>query len=61
MAIAGVVGVLYCTWGIGQFFEVKRIKSYLKAFFAYVLGMLTFSVLVIIIGELLDYVILQSK
>ncbi|MDM1395865.1 DUF3667 domain-containing protein [Myroides odoratimimus] len=61
MAIAGVVGVLYCTWGIGQFFEVRSIKSYLKAFFAYVLGMLTFSVLVIIIGELLDYVILQSK
>lgn len=57
MAAAGVVGIVYCTWAIGQFFESNKISSYIKAFFAYVLGMLTFSVSVIIIGGLIDSIL----
>jgi hypothetical protein len=56
MQIAGIVGVLYCSWAIGQFFEKKKIANYFKAFAAYFLGMITFTVLAIALGTLIDKV-----
>jgi hypothetical protein len=56
MQFAGMVGFVYTTWAIGQFYE-NKIINYVKAFFAYILGMLTFTLTVIIIGTLTDLII----
>jgi len=57
LPIAGIVGFIYTTWAIGQFFEKGRFVSYVKAFFAYLLGMLTFSILAVAIGVVVDMII----
>ncbi|GAB3919910.1 hypothetical protein GCM10028827_00730 [Mucilaginibacter myungsuensis] len=57
MQIAAVIGIAYCTWAIGQFFNAKKISAYLKAFFAYLLGMVTFSAVILLLGALVDVLI----
>jgi Protein of unknown function (DUF3667) len=57
MQIAGIVGFIYSTWAIGQFFEKRKLMNYIKAFFAYLLGMLTFSLTAILIGTIADLII----
>ncbi|MFT5887066.1 MAG: hypothetical protein ACI9IP_003539 [Arcticibacterium sp.] len=57
MPIAGGVGFLYMTWAMGQFFDKKKVGSYIKSFLAYFLGMLLFSIAVIGIGTLIDLII----
>jgi len=57
MQIAGAVGIIYCSWAIGQFFDKKKAVSYLKAFASYLLGMITFSVSAFILGALIDLII----
>jgi len=54
MQISAVIGIAYCTWAIGQFFNTKKVSGYLKAFFAYLLGMLTFSIAALLLGALID-------
>jgi hypothetical protein len=54
MQIAGMIGVIYTTWAIGLFYGKRKVINYLKAFFAYILGMITFSSLVILIGIAFD-------
>ena len=54
MQVAGYVGIVYCTWAIGQFFDKKKIVNYIKAFTSYILGMITFSLSVLLIGTLID-------
>jgi len=56
MNIAGIVGLIYCSWGIGHFFDGKRVTSYLKAAVSYVLGMITFTLSVWILGVLVDLI-----
>ncbi|MFC5625670.1 DUF3667 domain-containing protein [Algoriphagus winogradskyi] len=50
-----LIGIVYIAWAIGQFFDKKKIFNYLKAFSAYLLGFLTFSITVVMIGFLIDY------
>nr|WP_294876544.1 DUF3667 domain-containing protein [uncultured Pedobacter sp.] len=57
MQIAGIVGFVYTTWAIGQFYEKGKAINYVKAFFAYILGMITFALAAIIIGVIVDMVI----
>ena len=57
MQVAGVTGFIYLTWAIGQFFDEKKAVSYVKSFFAYLLGMLTFSLLAILLGSVIDLII----
>ncbi|MBK9726731.1 MAG: DUF3667 domain-containing protein [Saprospiraceae bacterium] len=57
MQIAGIVGFIYTTWAVGHFFEKEKVISYVKAFFAYILGMLTFSLIAILIGSITDLII----
>jgi hypothetical protein len=59
MEYGGFVGIVYCTWAIGQFFDKDKKSNYLKAFFAYMLGMISFSMLAILIGMLIDFFIKQ--
>lgn len=57
MSIAGMVGVAYSVWGIGQFYDKKRIANYFKAFVAYMLGMITFWLFAFLSGTLIDLII----
>ncbi|MFA8436606.1 MAG: hypothetical protein ACEPOZ_19020 [Marinifilaceae bacterium] len=54
MQKAGLIGIVYCSWAIGQFFDRTKITNYLKASLAYFLGMLTFTFLVSGLGYLID-------
>lgn len=56
MPAGGMVGILYAVWAIGDFFEKKKVASYLKAFAGYVLGMITFWIFPILIGTIIDLV-----
>lgn len=56
MTIAGVVGIAYSVWSIGQFFNKKKIINYVKALVSYLLGMITFWLFVFLIGTLFDFV-----
>jgi hypothetical protein len=53
LEVASMVGFVYVTWSIGQFYG-NKFSNYAKAFFAYLLGMLSFTVLAIWLGYLLD-------
>jgi len=52
-----VIFLIYATWAIGDFFDRSRKKNYFKALGAYVLGMLSFSFLVTLLGLLIDFLI----
>jgi len=56
MVWAGRIAVLYCVWAIGQFFDKSKVTSYLKSFAAYVLGMLTFSGGILLLGYVVDVI-----
>jgi len=57
MQIGGCIGIIYCAWAIGQFFDKRKFSSYAKALGAYILGMVMFSFLAIAAGMLIDAVI----
>ena len=57
MQVSNVVGLLYIVWAMGQFFDKRKLINYLKAFFSYVLGILTFSITLILIGILVDSIL----
>jgi hypothetical protein len=57
MQTAGIVGFVYTTWAIGQFYEKGKAINYVKAFFAYILGMITFALTAIMIGAIIDTII----
>ena len=57
MQIAGVLGFIYSTWAIGQFFDKNKFSNYVKGFFSYFLGFLTFTFIAILIGVLFDLII----
>jgi hypothetical protein len=57
MNIGGIVGIAYCSWAIGHFFGKEKIINYVKAFFAYMLGMTTFAFAAILLGILIDKMI----
>jgi len=39
------IGTLYITWAIGQFFDKKKVVSYIKALFSFLLGGATLGIL----------------
>lgn len=56
MQLGAIIGFVYSTYAIGQFFEKRKILSYVKAFLAYILGMLTFTFIAIGAGILIDLI-----
>jgi hypothetical protein len=56
MKFGGMVGLVYCSWAIGNFYGKTQILNYAKAFFAYMLGMITSIVLATALGILIDIV-----
>ena len=49
-----LIGVLYVSWGIGQFFDKGKIPGYLKGFASYMIGMSSFMVAAMLLGLLID-------
>jgi len=54
--VGGIVAVIYCSWAIGQFFGKEKYINYVKALFAYLLGLISFVVVSISGGILFDLV-----
>ncbi|MDG1279005.1 MAG: DUF3667 domain-containing protein [Algoriphagus sp.] len=54
LGLGGIFGFGYICFAIGNFFDKKRIMSYVKGLFAYLLGSITFFLLLIILGLVID-------
>lgn len=54
--VASIVCYAYTTWAIGQFYGKGKFANYVKAFFAYLLGVLSFYFIAILIGTLIDFI-----
>lgn len=54
MKISGFVTFGYFIWAIGVFFDEYKIMSYVKAFFAYILGIISFAFWFILLGSVID-------
>ncbi|MBL7781981.1 MAG: DUF3667 domain-containing protein [Saprospiraceae bacterium] len=54
MQVASIIGFVYIAWAIGQFFGKARAINFVKAFAAYILGMITFSLAAILLGTFID-------
>jgi len=57
LQFGGILFIVYSTWAIGQFFDKKKVSSYLKAFASYFLGMITFTIGVFLIGKIFDLIV----
>lgn len=57
MQASGIVFFVYISWAIGQFFDGRKIISYIKALAAYALEMGTFLLLAGLLGYLIDLII----
>ncbi|MBK9109314.1 MAG: DUF3667 domain-containing protein [Saprospiraceae bacterium] len=57
MQIAGVIGFIYTSWAVGHFFGKSNIINYAKAFFAYILGMISFSLTALLLGSFIEFLI----
>lgn len=55
--VGGVVVMIYCAWAIGQFFDRAKGWNYVKGCISYILGLLSFSLSVFLIGALIDLTI----
>lgn len=56
MYLGGLVGFVYFSWAIGQFFDERKKINFLKGFLSYFLGMLSFTLVAIITGITIDLV-----
>ena len=53
MVATGAI-MAYCTWAIGQFFNEKKVLSYVLAFIGYSVGMLSFWTVAVLTGIIID-------
>ena len=56
-----VIGFVYTSWAIGQFFDRKKGLNYFKGSVVYLLGLLSFYFIVLILGSAADMIILNSN
>jgi len=56
LQIASYIGIIYYTWAIGQFFDKKKIASYLKGFLSYIFGTLVLGFLIGLVGTIIDMI-----
>lgn len=50
---------VYTTWAMGQFFDGRKVSSYMKALFAYMLGLIVFSLMLFAIGGFVDEIVMR--
>tara|TARA_R110002073_G_scaffold279026_1_gene442833 strand:+ start:72825 stop:73547 length:723 start_codon:yes stop_codon:yes gene_type:complete len=56
LQFGGIAFVVYSMWAIGQFFDQKKYLNYIKALIAYLLGLITFTIGTILLGNLIDFI-----
>ncbi len=56
LQISGLLSLIYTTYAITDFFDKTKIKNYFKSFASYVLGMISFYLIVVIIGYIIDLI-----
>lgn len=49
--------VIYYSWAVGQFFDKKKYLNYFKAFLSFFLGLLTFTIVILLTGRLINLII----
>lgn len=54
--LGGLLGFVYVSWAIGQFFDERKKLNFLKGFLSYFLGMMSFTFVAILIGIAIDLV-----
>ena len=54
LSVAGIFGLIYLVWAIGNFFEAKKIGNYFKALISILLGTITFYIIIFAIGITID-------
>lgn len=54
MLIGGFLGLAYSTWAIGKFFQFRKTSSYIIGLIAYFLGFISFTLIMNLIGILID-------
>lgn len=59
LQFGATIFVIYITWSIGHFFGKHIIGNYIKAFFAYILGLITFTIMILLLGDLIDLIMKQ--
>ena len=52
----GMLGIIYSTWAIAQFFDGRKVLNYIKALLSYFLGLITFTFAALGAGALIDSV-----
>lgn len=55
--LGAIIGILYCCWAIGHFFDKSKVANYFKGLGAYILGMISFSIVAVLVGVAIDAVI----
>jgi len=51
-----LIGVLYISWGIGQFFNGNKLLNSIKGFLSYMLGLMSFTIILLITGIIIDLI-----
>ena len=54
LRFAGVLGVIYMTWAIGNFFEERKFVNYAKALIAFFLGTMALYIVIFAVGISID-------
>ena len=54
MSVSGIIGVIYITWAIGNFFGERKIGNYAKSLLSFLLGTITFYIIIVAIGLTTD-------
>jgi hypothetical protein len=57
MQAGAIASFIYITYAIGHFYAKRKLISYIKAFIAYILGMITSLLVAVVIGTILDLII----
>lgn len=56
LQFGAMVGFIYITWAIAQFFDKAKSVNYFKAFLSYFLGMITFFIALFGLGIFIDFI-----
>ena len=54
MLLSSLTVFIYISWAVAQFFDSKKVGSYLKSFLAFILGMVSFTLAVFLVGGTID-------
>lgn len=57
----GIIGFVYSSWALGQFYDNRKAINYFKGAIGNMLGMITFYFIAIAIGTIIDMILLNTK